>query len=45
MNIARLVEAEWQPLVVWECELRDMVAVEKKVQGFLGPAGRVEHRC
>lgn len=30
-----LRRAGWDSLVIWECELRDMVAVEQKVVGFL----------
>lgn len=30
-----LVELGWNSLIVWECELRDMVAVKRKVVGFL----------
>lgn len=34
-NIELLRRAGWDSLVIWECELRDMGAVERKVVGFL----------
>lgn len=44
-NMVKLGEAGWHPLVVWECELRDMTKVAEKVQAFLGPSGRAEREC
>lgn len=34
-NEARLVEMGWGVLVIWECQLRDRGALEKKIRGFL----------
>jgi DNA mismatch endonuclease (patch repair protein) len=34
-NIELLHRAGWDTLVIWECELRDMGAVERKVVRFL----------
>lgn len=30
-----LAEAGWSALVIWECELRDRVAVESRIRSFL----------
>ncbi len=38
-NISRLAEQGWRTLVVWECELRDMVRVAESVRHFLGEPG------
>ena len=38
--IAALSAAGWQTLVIWECELRDMVAVTGRIKGFLGQVER-----
>lgn len=35
---ARLEEQGWKVLVIWECELKDTVAVKRKVKTFLGRA-------
>jgi DNA mismatch endonuclease (patch repair protein) len=44
-NVARdqavlegLANDGWEALVVWECELRDEVAVRARIAAFLGPA-------
>jgi DNA mismatch endonuclease (patch repair protein) len=34
-NLEMLSQAGWDSLVVWECELRDIDAVKRKVMGFL----------
>jgi len=34
-NIKMLKEMGWRVLIVWECELRDLERVSKKVKGFL----------
>jgi len=44
-NMAKLHEAGWEPLVIWECELRDMVKIKERVQAFLGPAGQAKREC
>lgn len=31
----------WRSLVIWECEIRDLVALEARLRGFLGPQGRL----
>lgn len=34
---ARLLKAEgWRSLTIWECELRDLIAVRKRLSAFLG---------
>ena len=38
-SLAALAALGWEPLVVWECETRDMDALAEKLVGFLGPAG------
>ena len=35
-NRRRLVELGWESLVVWECQLRAPLRVEKRIQAFLG---------
>jgi DNA mismatch endonuclease (patch repair protein) len=37
-NIRLLMERGWRVMVVWECELKDTVAVERTVKQFLGRA-------
>jgi DNA mismatch endonuclease, patch repair protein len=32
---ARLGELGWRPLIVWECEIKDDAALEKKLRAFL----------
>jgi len=34
-----LIQAGWQVLIVWECELGDLAALEYRLQLFLGHAG------
>ncbi len=35
---ARLAELGWRALVVWECEIKDAPAMEKKLRAFLSGA-------
>ncbi len=39
-NCHRLQEMGWETMVIWECELRDMDALLRRVVHFLGPRGR-----
>lgn len=39
-NCQHLMAAGWQVLVIWECELEDLDILEKRLQNFLGPAGK-----
>ncbi|MGH7934279.1 MAG: very short patch repair endonuclease [Candidatus Binataceae bacterium] len=34
-NLKRLLALDWKALVLWECQLRDVSAVRRKVRGFL----------
>jgi DNA mismatch endonuclease (patch repair protein) len=34
-----LVQAGWQVLVIWECDLGDLRELKNKLQFFLGPTG------
>ena len=34
-NLKLLVENGWEPLVIWECQTRNMVEVERRVRAFL----------
>jgi DNA mismatch endonuclease (patch repair protein) len=34
-NAEKLKEQGWRALVVWECELKDLTALEEKLRGFL----------
>lgn len=36
-NYQSLIDLGWQVFVVWECELVDLVALEKRLRLFLGP--------
>lgn len=36
-NIAALEEAGWSVLVIWECECKELAALQEKIVGFLGP--------
>ncbi len=36
---AKLTDLGWRVLVVWECEIKDNVALAEKLRAFLGPAG------
>lgn len=45
-NVARdaralhsLAALDWEVLVIWECELRDILAVASRLLAFLGPPG------
>ena len=38
-NKSHLEEEGWKVLIIWECELRDIVALEKKVKLFLKRPG------
>lgn len=35
-NQRRLASSGWRTLVIWECELRDLARVRRKVAAFLG---------
>ena len=35
INLMRLRISGWKVLVVWECELKDMKAVGRKIEGFM----------
>lgn len=35
-TLCRLVEAGWDSLVVWECELHDLVSLRRKIVAYLG---------
>jgi DNA mismatch endonuclease (patch repair protein) len=37
-HLARLAELGWRALIVWECEIRDAPALEKKLRAFLSEA-------
>ena len=34
-----LIQAGWQVLVIWECELNDLIGIEDKIRSFLGAPG------
>jgi len=34
-NIARLRRRKWKVTVVWECQLKNRVSLEKRIRGFL----------
>jgi DNA mismatch endonuclease (patch repair protein) len=36
-DLARAIGEDWEPLVVWECETRDAVALALRLRDFLGP--------
>lgn len=40
LNLQRLLAMNWQPLVVWECELKDAAMLEKTLIAFLGESKR-----
>ena len=42
---ARLEDAGWDVLVVWECDLKDRGVLEQQLRTFLGPPGRAEPRA
>jgi DNA mismatch endonuclease (patch repair protein) len=37
--VAHLKDACWQTLAVWQCELKNLDAVDRVLREFLGPAG------
>jgi DNA mismatch endonuclease, patch repair protein len=37
-----LVEQGWKVLIVWECELRDVAALEQRIKEFLDETGKAE---
>ena len=37
-NREALIQAGWQVLVIWECELEDLVMLEDRLRIFLGPS-------
>ena len=40
--VSRLERDGWQTLTVWQCELKDLDAVESILRKFLGPPGIIE---
>ena len=36
-NLDALTQAGWQTLVVWECQLGDLMALEEEISRFLSP--------
>jgi len=43
-RIVALAGLGWSPLVVWQCETRDLEALTAKLTGFLGPPGIAQRR-
>lgn len=41
-NVIDLEELGWDVLIVWECETRDVAALQHRLIEFLGPAREVE---
>ncbi len=39
MNLAKLRELGWSPLVIWECETSDREILTRVLQDHLGPPG------
>ncbi|MEF2550929.1 very short patch repair endonuclease [Aurantimonas sp. A2-1-M11] len=39
-NVAALEAAGWRVLTVWECQLRNVDALDERMREFLGPPGR-----
>lgn len=37
-NITALKADGWQALIIWECELKDTIAIKRRVKQFLGRA-------
>ena len=37
-NRDALIQAGWQVLVIWECELDDLMVLENRLRSFLGPS-------
>ena len=42
--IARLEDAGWQTLLVWQCELKGLDAISRVLREFLGPPGNSPQR-
>lgn len=40
LNVSSLEQLGWDVLVVWECEIKDRVALADRLHDFLGPASR-----
>ena len=38
-NRDALIQAGWQVLVIWECELDDLMMLKDRLRIFLGPSG------
>lgn len=38
-NREALIQAGWEVLVIWECELDDLMMLEDRLRIFLGPSG------
>lgn len=36
-NLLQLIQNGWQPLIIWECELKNMEFVKSRILDFLGP--------
>jgi len=41
-NLRSLESQGWDPLVVWECELRNIDRVRDRLTAFLGPPGKAD---
>jgi DNA mismatch endonuclease (patch repair protein) len=37
-DLKRCEEQGWDPLVIWECEVRELAALEVRLRDFLGPS-------
>lgn len=35
-HLEKLKEAEWESLVIWECQMRDIEKLKKQIRNFLG---------
>jgi DNA mismatch endonuclease (patch repair protein) len=44
-NIAALIEAGWDVLVLWECRLRDKDSVVRELRTFLDTSERIQYLC
>ncbi|MPV69064.1 very short patch repair endonuclease [Burkholderia sp. BE17] len=44
-NVADLTQAGWSVLTVWQCELRDLSAVEETLSSFLGQSAKFRSTC
>lgn len=38
-HIASLKSANWQVLVIWDCETKDLTSLQERLRAFLGPTG------